>query len=109
MSKGRKKIDPAKKLVKTGFTITPQMAQDLELLSQVTRSSKSAVLVALIEDGLHDVVDSFRETAAVMQQNPGENVPLDPIAREFLKRIAVSYHGCTGVAYLSFPTDAGEA
>lgn len=107
MAKGRKKIDPSKKLVKTGFTITPQMFDDLEMLARFTNSSRSAVLVALLEHYMHDVVFSFREAAYLAKTEPERGLVLDAIALDFLKRVSVSHHGVEGFAFISFPPDVG--
>lgn len=104
MSRGRKSIPAESRLVKTGITITPRMLSELDMLARATSSSRSAVIVALLEDRLHDVVDSFNEASFLAKQHPEEGMQLDAIALDFLKRIAVVHHKVDGFVFVSFPS-----
>lgn len=103
MSRGRKSIPVESKLVKTGITVTPQMLADLDMLASVTSSSRSAVIVALLEGPLRDVVNSFKESAFVSRENPENGVYLENVALAFLQRIAVLHHKVDGFVLVSFP------
>lgn len=102
---GRKKIDSSTKLVKTGFTITPQMSSDLDMLAKFTHSTRSAVLVALVEDYMHDVVESFKDAAYLAKTESEKGLQLSGVAEEFLIRVARAHHKVDGVLFVSFPSE----
>ena len=106
MPRGRKPIDPALKLVKTGFTLPKPLVDDLDYLAVCTHSSRSAVLVAALERYLPDVLDSFKEAVYLAQQSPDRGLVLDSIASDFLIRVCQRQHGIEGVLYVVPPSEA---
>lgn len=86
MSKGRKKVSPADRKVKTSLAFTPQFMRDLDFLVLFTNTSRSAVVEAAAFDRLSSVASSLRALSAAVGCSP--DVPFavsDPLVLSFFR------------------------
>lgn len=102
MSRKTKYPDPSYRHVKTGISLPPRFLSDLEYISQCTHVSRSAILVAVASNYLHDVAESFRESVYLLRQDP--KAELDGIAEEFLRKLA-EYEGGHGSSPFFLPEE----
>lgn len=60
------------KMIKTGFSLPPKMIHDLDTIASITGQSRSAVLVSLLDDSLHDIASGLLTIQAWYESHPGQ-------------------------------------
>lgn len=94
----KKRTNPDYVLTKVGLTLPPDLLAKVDAIASFTRTSRSAVVSALLSDHLHDVWDDLQESLHVWRSSLHSD---DPSCLEFggvFTAFLVRLHSRTGSA-----------
>lgn len=87
----KKRSNPDYVLTKVGLTLPPDLLEKVDVIASFTRSSRSAVVSALLADQLHDVWDDLQDSLHCWRVSLHSDDPsfleLGPVFTSFLTRL----------------------